>query len=339
MAMGFGSQMTGTPMVIMWANSDGSITLSQRQASREVEPSVVSSPPRVATLQDSLSVATGSNPKFVYTIPANSDTQQTIIWAWSSIQPSSSAPDARLVQHTAQGTMSLNLANVISGGSGSGSNSGSSSGAGALTSRQKMILAHGIIATLGFILFLPIGALIPRYLRTFINGRTWFTTHWVVQFLLAGVTIVIGVALGIAAVSQRGGSPTTTHKRVGLVLFALYLVQVGLGAVIHWVKPKGPRKRPAQNYFHAILGIVIIALSLWQVRTGYREEWPSITGREEVPNGINIVWYIWVVLLPVLYAVGMAFLPKQYAQERKARESQGPSDSIHLVHNPSYRAL
>lgn len=80
--------------------------------------------------------------------------------------------------------MSLNLANVISGGSGSGSNSGSSSGAGALTSRQKMILAHGIIATLGFILFLPIGALIPRYLRTFINGRTWFTTHWVVQFLL-----------------------------------------------------------------------------------------------------------------------------------------------------------
>lgn len=83
---------------------------------------------------------------------------------------------------------------------------------------------------------------------------------------------------------------------MGLVLFALYLVQVGLGAVIHWVKPKGPRKRPAQNYFHAILGIVIIALSLWQVRTGYREEWPSITGREDVPNGINIVWYIWVVV-------------------------------------------
>lgn len=48
--------MARTPMVIMWANSDGSITLSQRQASGEVEPTVVSSPPRVATLQDSLSV-------------------------------------------------------------------------------------------------------------------------------------------------------------------------------------------------------------------------------------------------------------------------------------------
>jgi hypothetical protein len=52
---GFGNTMANSPMVIMWPNSDGTITLSQRLASSEVMPTVVSSPPRVATLSTSLS--------------------------------------------------------------------------------------------------------------------------------------------------------------------------------------------------------------------------------------------------------------------------------------------
>ena len=50
---GFGSQMANTPMVIMWPNSDGSVTLSQRQATGRVAPAVVTSPPRVATVSSS----------------------------------------------------------------------------------------------------------------------------------------------------------------------------------------------------------------------------------------------------------------------------------------------
>ena len=52
---GFGSTMANSPMVIMWPNSDGSITLSQRKTSAEVMPTVVANPPRVATLSTSLS--------------------------------------------------------------------------------------------------------------------------------------------------------------------------------------------------------------------------------------------------------------------------------------------
>lgn len=52
---GFGSQMAGTEMVIMWANTDGSITLSQRKATGEIMPTVDSSPSRVATLSTVLS--------------------------------------------------------------------------------------------------------------------------------------------------------------------------------------------------------------------------------------------------------------------------------------------
>ncbi|KAF9023141.1 hypothetical protein BDZ89DRAFT_955921 [Hymenopellis radicata] len=47
--------MVGSPMVIVWKNSDSTFTLSQREATAEVQPAVVSSPPRVANLQSTLS--------------------------------------------------------------------------------------------------------------------------------------------------------------------------------------------------------------------------------------------------------------------------------------------
>ena len=93
-----------------------------------------------------------------------------------------------------------------------------------------------------------------------------------------------------------------------------------------------------QNYFHAVLGLLIIALAFYQVRTGYKTEWPNTTGRGDVSNGIDIVWYIWVVvsflscflvirpshfapqLIPVLYFVGLSFIPKQYRQEAESRK-------------------
>lgn len=84
---GFGSQMADTPMVIMWENSDGSMTLSQRQAPAEVMPTLVPDPPRVATLAPQLSSVSairkhslgyadriiiqlgGNTPTYAYTIP------------------------------------------------------------------------------------------------------------------------------------------------------------------------------------------------------------------------------------------------------------------------------
>lgn len=61
--------MANTPMVIFWSNSDGSVTVSQRQASGEVMPTVVASPPRVATPLPSLTSLSGTTPKFGYSIP------------------------------------------------------------------------------------------------------------------------------------------------------------------------------------------------------------------------------------------------------------------------------
>ena len=91
---------------------------------------------------------------------------------------------------------------------------------------------------------------------------------------VAGPIIVSGIALGIAAVKTAGvPGLNDTHKKWGIALFVLYIAQIFLGAVIHWIKPASftvQKKRPLQNYLHAVFGLLIIGLSFYQVRTSVR---------------------------------------------------------------------
>ena len=113
LSRGFGTSMANAAMVIMWPNSDGSITLSQRSAPGEVMPTVDTSPPFIATPQPSLSAPTGSTPKLAYTVSRNSTGTENIIYAFGSTNPGSSAVDATLVQHIAYGKGQLNLGNTL----------------------------------------------------------------------------------------------------------------------------------------------------------------------------------------------------------------------------------
>lgn len=85
-----------------------------------------------------------------------------------------------------------------------------------------------------------------------------------------------------------------------MAIFVLYFAQIALGGFIHYFKSNKStshlRKRPLQNYLHAVLGLLIIAFAFYQVRTGYRDEWTKETGRPALPKGVNIVWIVWVVV-------------------------------------------
>jgi len=73
-------------------------------------------------------------------------------------------------------------------------------------------------------------------------------------------------------------------------------MQVGLGAVVHWNKPKSRAGRHPQNYAHAIFGLLIITLALHQVYLGYEIEWPKTTGRGPVPGIISVIFWGWSVV-------------------------------------------
>lgn len=105
--------------------------------------------------------------------------------------------------------------------------------------------------------------------------RSRCAPHPIVHHLIAHTTclalpvIVTGVALAIAAVYQSQ-SPhlADTHMKWGVAIFVLYFAQLIVGALVHWMRPKSAKpglRRPLQNYFHAIFGLFIIAISFYQV--------------------------------------------------------------------------
>ncbi|KAF9258845.1 hypothetical protein L218DRAFT_708508 [Marasmius fiardii PR-910] len=303
MGIGFGSQMAGSPMVIFWSNTDGTITMSQRQASGQTMPTVVSSPARVASFVPGLSSASGSV-RYTFTVPSDGNTTPDIIYAYSATNPGSSSADATIRIHTVEGSTQLDLV------------SGTTASTTGRTRHEKLFLAHGVVSVLGTLVFFPLGALIARYLRTFTVA--WFPSHWAVQ--LSGeelftedltrsvltkdamakgtVFLIVGFALGIQGVTEMGGSHFSgTHQRIGITVFVLAILQCVLGWFIHKFKIGKPFQRPPQNYVHAILGLLILALSFYQFYSGYNEEWPEVSG-ENRPNGIHVLFIVWAVVSP-----------------------------------------
>ena len=100
---------------------------------------------------------------------------------------------------------------------------------GALNPFQKIVIAHAVFCTVGFLLVLPAGALLARFMRTF--SHSWFKGHWILQFgvgmyyysslsfvpliffSVAGIIILTGIILGFAAVANLGAPHVnSTHK-------------------------------------------------------------------------------------------------------------------------------
>jgi len=226
--------------------------------------------------------------------------------------------------------MTLDLSKPLATSTGSGSAPASTQTVASSDNHHQrmMIVSHAIVCVVGFALLLPSGVLLARYLRTF--TPTWYTGHWIAQFGIAGPVIIAGFVLGFKASGKEEATQWDTHKKTGVVLFALYLFQCSLGAFIHYVKPKNFVTivgRQPQNYFHAVFGLAIIALAMYQIRTGYRDEWPQYAQSGDVPKGVNVLWIVWCIVLPILYAAGLSLLPKQYRQEDAQRKGLGMSDS------------
>ena len=189
----------------MWRDpSSGKAVLSQRQASRYSMPQVVSNPDRVATALQYKTLFTSSQTTLSFEIPS-ANASHNLIWAYSTNTPSTpSSPSSNIVQHDYQGTMQLPLGD-----------SSSDDDEVPLTNNQRMILAHAIIMAIAFLFVLPFGAIFVRLTRTWIPGRFWFATHWIFQWLLAGVLITIGFSLAVYVVQQQGKEHFSTTHKVG----------------------------------------------------------------------------------------------------------------------------
>lgn len=90
------------------------------------------------------------------------------------------------------------------------------------------------------------------------------------QLFLSGPVIFAGWYYGYQTTKLLElGNFQDPHEKMGLALLILYVIQLVIGLFTHFVKlrsPFGPGTRPPQNYFHVLLGLVILALAASQVR-------------------------------------------------------------------------
>ncbi|KAJ7354126.1 hypothetical protein DFH08DRAFT_922797 [Mycena albidolilacea] len=194
-----------------------------------------------------------------------------------------------------------------------------------LTPFENKARIHAHVAFFAYLVGLPLGICIARYLRTFTSA--WFWPHAVVNFLLTGPLIFAAFALGYQTTAASGLPHfTDPHQKVGLALLVLYLIQVFLGCFIHLVKfPHFPGGRPPQNYLHAVLGLAIVVLAMWQTHYGLWTEWGFITlNLHPVNMRCRHFWLAIVVhqIVASLYALGLLLLPRQFRQEANARRTK-----------------
>ncbi|KAG8976305.1 hypothetical protein FRC05_004221 [Tulasnella sp. 425] len=270
MAVGFGTHMPNSPMVITWPNADGTITISQREATEHVMPTVIANPTDIATLaaENTILSANSTTIAFTYPLPNTAQNAVPMIWAYSTSKPSSSAVDAQLVQHDKMGTATMDLTQSVSALStgrgatttvigtstqtiiplptGASSDGNSSEGA-SRPDPEKKIRTHGVLMTVGFLVCLPIGIFIARFSRTipFLKDK-WFTAHWFVQFVVSAPIILSGWVIAYNFVGADHFQDN--HRRVGLVLLILYLFQMALGVIIHFFKPKRKPLPPLETW-------------------------------------------------------------------------------------------
>lgn len=170
---------------------------------------------------------------------------------------------------------------------------------------HKVVIAHGVMASLAWVIIFPSGSIFMRVLP---NGYA-FKVHAFFQSF--------GIILYIAAVGMGIWMGRTTdkldnyHTILGLVIFGLVAFQVIAGAIHHWVIYKKTHKRSNLARIHLWLGRILITAGMINGGLGFKLSSPDWHYGVKVASTGDIVAYsilcvlFWLayILIVVYYEV------------------------------------
>ncbi|KAH6781026.1 Auxin-responsive family protein [Perilla frutescens var. hirtella] len=198
------------------------------------------------------------------------DNNQMIIYATIQL-PQGSSSFTQLWQHgdvsggvpQAHPTTGDNLRSVGNINFATGSTTAGGAGGG---SRQRKRNVHGVLNVASWGILMPVGAMAARYLKVFKSANpAWFYIHVTCQ-TSAYIVGVAGWGTGMKLGSDSAGVEHTTHRNIGITLFALGTLQVF--ALL--LRPKPDHKyRLYWNIYHQSVGYAVIALSIANIFEGF----------------------------------------------------------------------
>lgn len=270
--LGMGSSMTNANMFIMYTDGNGNVTLSPRFSRGESMPQYVDN--LDVELLSGSGVANGvmtANFRCGNCSRSGTTNFGAQSGRWIHARKSGAAMDttdaqARFSQHDDQGGFTWQYTNAVGGSSSnpfttsdavvSGTAPANSSGGGSSSPmRKNIMLVHGIFASLAFLVFFPLGAIIMR-LGKFSNVVAAHVATQVFAWLLFMTAFGLGLYYGIT-----GNYMSQTHPIIGLVLVALLLVQP-LAGWLHHRQFLRTGQRSAVSHTHIWIGRVAIVLGM-----------------------------------------------------------------------------
>lgn len=228
----------------------------------------------------------------------------------------SDSQSASIRQHTGHDTFSWDFATAKGGNSvnplltaapaGPGAGSGAGSGAGpagpgnanggpgGITStgggssnRQAMLIAHGVLASLAFVILFPAGAIAIRLAS--VPGIAWIhggfqIFAYMVYIAAAGLGIHLACGLGLL---------NSYHPIIGLVVLAVLFFQPILGALHHRLF-KVHNGRTLWSYGHIWVGRAAITLGIINGGLGLRLANNTNSGKIAYGVIAGFMWLAWV---------------------------------------------
>ncbi|KAF1914600.1 hypothetical protein BDU57DRAFT_298651 [Ampelomyces quisqualis] len=164
--------------------------------------------------------------------------------------------------------------------------------------RQKVLIAHGVLAALTFVILFPVGSILIR-LGTF---RGVWIIHGGLQ-LFAYIVYIVAFGLGVWMVNNIPHNLLDHyHPVIGIVVFVLLFFQPILG-VVHHLKFKKYSRRTVWSYGHLWLGRIVITLGIINGGLGMllASDAPAFLGFRPTQGQIiaysvvaGIMWLLWV---------------------------------------------
>lgn len=152
---------------------------------------------------------------------------------------------------------------------------------------------HGLVNAVCWGIFMPIGAMAARYMRTYKGlDPMWFYVH--IFFQTTGYFVGLLGGLGTAIyMARHTGMRSTPHTVIGIFLFALGFLQI----LALKVRPdKDHKYRKYWNWYHHTMGYVVIALSIYNIYKGLAILQPGSSWKIAYSTIIGVIGLFAVVM-------------------------------------------
>ena len=176
-----------------------------------------------------------------------------------------------------------------------------------LTQYHQIVLAHGIMAAVIFLLLVPFSVFINRF---HIDARPAFARRWHARAnIFAGLMLLAVFILGYFAVGPER-SLTNPHHGIGVAIFLLFILQLVGGSLVRGIK----KWHSFRITLHQWSGRVIAMLGIIQIPLGL-----TLYGS---PIFTFVLFTVWMVFLLLLYFI------MDYKRQGREYHGGGRSDRL-----------